>query len=282
MTNFYINTLLCFKQYIFLLNNRLDKTDIETIINSLYSTITASVTVPPNLLLLTISNVLIYVASNCSIQNIFNLPCRSFMGVSYVVFSPLISNFFRETAQCQFVIQKQLLLFIIYLLLHNLHGVELQQALYTLIQPLCHTILTPTSPSSAGNRRSFTFRNGSVTGPSVVMNSIYIRSIYLLTAVLKVSYTANKSVRDVIYPELPPILSAVIQNLCNCFDHSDSSHNYENCRIMWNFVLYSTSILRGHKETHPTFLPLIGSLFNYLPSLLIHVTNTVKSIICNE
>lgn len=75
VTQLYINTLYCFKQYIFLLNNQLDKADIESILCSLYSTITNVVTVPPNLLLITISNVLIYIASNCSIQNIFNLPC---------------------------------------------------------------------------------------------------------------------------------------------------------------------------------------------------------------
>lgn len=75
ITTFYINTLHCFKQYIFLLNNQLDKADVESILTSLYCTVTNSVTVPPNLLLLTVANVLIYIASNCSIQNIFNLPC---------------------------------------------------------------------------------------------------------------------------------------------------------------------------------------------------------------
>ena len=75
VTQFYIWTLLCFKQYIYLLKYQLGGADIEGILNSLYSTITNSVTVPPNLLLITISNVLIYVASNCRIQNIFNLQC---------------------------------------------------------------------------------------------------------------------------------------------------------------------------------------------------------------
>ena len=73
LTQFYINTLLCFKQYIYLLNNQLAGAGIIT---SLYSTITQPVTVPPNLLLITISHLLIYLASNCSIQNLSNLACH--------------------------------------------------------------------------------------------------------------------------------------------------------------------------------------------------------------
>ena len=76
LTQFYINMLLCFKQYIYLLNNQLAGADIEGIITSLYSTITQPITVPPNLLLITISHLLIYLASNCSIQNLSNLACR--------------------------------------------------------------------------------------------------------------------------------------------------------------------------------------------------------------
>lgn len=276
VTSFYIHTLLCFKQYIFLLNNQLDKTDIESIICSLYSTITNAVTVPPNLLLLTIANVLIYVASNCSIQNIFNLPCTTSFPLSFVCQS-LITNFFKETVSCQFIIQKQLLLFVIHLLIRNLQGSELQQALSTLISPIVNNILTPVSPVLS-TRRTFNFRQAA--NPSVVMSSIFIRSVYLLTAVVKVSYTSNKAVRDVLYQDLLAVLSTVVQTLCSCFEHQDNSYNYDNCRMMWNFVLYASSILRGHKASYGSFLPLVGSLFNHLPALLSQVSNTVKAMIC--
>lgn len=201
------------------------------------------------------------------------------LGVSYIVFSPLIGHFFKETIQCPFVIQKQLLLFLIHLLLHNLRGNDLQQGLTVLITPLVTNILTPTSPVQMSNRRAFTFRQQG-TNPSVVVNSLYIRSVYLLTAVVKVSYTANKMVRDVLYPHLLSVLTAVVQNLSECFDRQENAHNYENCRIMWNFVLYTTSVLRGHRASYSTFLPLVGELFQHLPNLLSHVTNTVKSMIC--
>ena len=75
VTQFYIDSLLCFKQYIFVLNNQLGGADIEGILTSLYMTLTNSVTVPPNLLLITISNVMIYIASNCTIANVTNLSC---------------------------------------------------------------------------------------------------------------------------------------------------------------------------------------------------------------
>lgn len=195
-----------------------------------------------------------------------------------VVFSPLINNFFKETVKCQFIIQKQLLLFVIHLLLRNLQGADLQQAVTTLITPLVNNILTPVSPVFS-TRRSFTFRQ---QGNPVVVNSIYIRSIYLLTAVVKISYTSNKVIRDVLYQDLLSVLANVTQTLCSCFDHQDNSYNYENCRMMWNFVLYSSSVLRGHKASYSTFLPLVGDLFNHLPSLLQQVCNTVKSLICTS
>ena len=75
VTQFYIWALLCFKQLIFLANDRLNDADIEGILCLLYGTLTNSVTVPPNLLLITISNVLIYIASNCPLRSLANLPC---------------------------------------------------------------------------------------------------------------------------------------------------------------------------------------------------------------
>ena len=74
-THFYIDTLLCFKQYIYLLNHQLAGADIEGILTSLFMTLTNSVTVPPNLLQLTIANVMMYIASNCTIANVYNLSC---------------------------------------------------------------------------------------------------------------------------------------------------------------------------------------------------------------
>lgn len=69
--------LLCFKQYIFLLNNKLGEADMKDILLSLYSTITNTVTIPPPLLLITISDVLIYIASNCSFHDLSGMPCRA-------------------------------------------------------------------------------------------------------------------------------------------------------------------------------------------------------------
>lgn len=178
------------------------------------------------------------------------------------------------------VIQKQLLMFVIHLLLRNLQGHDLQQALHTLITPLVTNVITPTSPSQMSSRRTFTFRQSTTSSPSVVVSSLYIRSIYLLTAVVKVSYTANKAVRDVLYPDLISVLTAVIQNLCGCFDRSDSSNSFENCRLMWNFVLYTSSVLRGHKAVYPSFLPLVGNVLQHLPSLASQISNSVKSVMC--
>lgn len=171
-------------------------------------------------------------------------------------------------------------MFVIHLLLRNLQGHDLQQALHTLITPLVTNVITPTSPSQMSSRRAFTFRQSTTSSPSVVVSSLYIRSIYLLTAVVKVSYTANKAVRDVLYPDLISVLTAVIQNLCGCFDRSDSSNSFENCRLMWNFVLYTSSVLRGHKAVYPSFLPLVGNILQHLPSLVSQISNSVKSVMC--
>ena len=76
VTLFYIDTLLCFKQYIYILNNQLAGADMEGILTSLYMTLTNAVTVPPNRLQMVIAGVMIYIASNCTIANVYNLSCR--------------------------------------------------------------------------------------------------------------------------------------------------------------------------------------------------------------
>ena len=278
ITQFYIDTLLCFKQYIFLLNNQLAQTDIESIITSLYSTITQSVTVPPNLLLITISHVLLYLASNCSIQNLSNLACACRFPPSHLVITPLTTNFTKATAQCPLIIQRQLLLFSLYLLVHNLRGDVLQNALSSLLLPLFSNIQGPSATSPTLRRSgSFRFAAGSA---SVVSTSVFSRSVYLLTAVIKVSYSMNKSVRSVVYPQLLPALAQIAQYLCESCDKNDSSCNYENCRIMWNFVIYGASFFRSHKEDYQQFFPIIASLLQQLPGVLSRVTNSVKSILC--
>ena len=299
VTQFYIWTLLCFKQLIFLSNERLVEADIEGILNLLYSTLTNSVTVPPNLLLITISNVLIYIASNCPLRNLANLQCTlPFLFRSPAVLSPLLSGFLKETAQCPLVIQQQLLIFLLYLLCHNSRGDELKQAIDAVIAPLFATLLHSSAqsvqsnqmgplgqlgssnklgqlgqlgPSSqlgpsgaAGARRGVNYRGST----SVVLNSQFTRSAYLVTAMLRVSYSMNSQVRSVIYPRLLPALGVVAQLLSEVCGKSESASNYENCRILWNFVLYAAMILRSRKDEYPRFLPMVASLLQQLPAVL--------------
>lgn len=320
VTQFYIWTLLCFKQLIFLSNERLVEADIEGILNLLYSTLTNSVTVPPNLLLITISNVLIYIASNCPLRNLANLQCTlPFLFRSHAVLSPLLSGFLKETAQCPLVIQQQLLIFLLYLLCHNSRGDELKQAIDAVIAPLFATLLHSSAQSvqsnqmgplgplgqmgqmgssnklgqmgssnqlgqlgpsnqlgpsgAAGARRGVNYRGST----SVVLNSQFTRSAYLVTAMLRVSYSMNSQVRSVIYPRLLPALGVVAQLLSEVCGKSESASNYENCRILWNFVLYAAMILRSRKDEYPRFLPMVASLLQQLPAVLQRLAAHPKS-----
>ena len=165
-----------------------------------------------------------------------------------------------------------------HLILRNLQGNDLQQGISTLLLPLVNNVLVPQSPVQITRQRSFSFKQP--TNPSVVVNSIYIRSVYLITAVVKIAYSSNKLVRDVLYSQLIPLLTTVVENLCDCFNDCENGHNYENCRILWNFVLYSVSVLKGHQETHSAFLPIVGNLFTYFPTLLNSVNTSVKAMLC--
>lgn len=75
-TQFYIDALRCFKQLLSSATTRLGGADIAGILTSLYGTLTSAVTVPPTLLLLTIADVLIFVASSCRVDSPASLPCR--------------------------------------------------------------------------------------------------------------------------------------------------------------------------------------------------------------
>lgn len=321
VTQFYIWTLLCFKQLIFLSNERLVEADIEGILRLLYSTLTNSVTVPPNLLLITISNVLIYIASNCPLRNLANLQCTFYLSLSHAVLPPLLSGFLKETAQCPLVIQQQLLIFLLYLLCHNSRGDELKQAIDAVIAPLFATLLHSsaqsvqsgqmgplgplgplgpmgqlgTSSGQLGQMGSSSNQLGQLgqLGPSgqlgprrgggyrgstsVVLNSQFTRSAYLVTAMLRVSYSMNSHVRSVIYPRLLPALRVVAQILGEVCGKSESASNYENCRILWNFVLYAATILRSRKEEYPRFLPMAASLLQQLPAVLQRLAAHPKS-----
>ena len=92
----------------------------------------------------------------------------------------------------------------------------------------------------------------------------------------------NKTVRSVLYPELMPALQRISQCLIDSCERNDSSMNYENCRIMWNFVIYCSSIFRSHKESYAQFYAIAGALLQQLPNMLNHITNSVKSILCTD
>lgn len=118
-------------------------------------------------------------------------------------------------------------------------------------------------------RRANSFRGAPFNASaSVVLNSQFTRSAYLVTAMLRVSYSMNAQVRDVIYPRLLPALRVVAQTLCEVCAKSESASNYENCRILWNFVLYAAMVLRGRKDQAAQFLPLAASLLQQLPAVL--------------
>ena len=117
---------------------------------------------------------------------------------------------------------------------------------------------------AAGARRGVNYRGST----SVVLNSQFTRSAYLVTAMLRVSYSMNSQVRSVIYPRLLPALGVVAQLLSEVCGKSESASNYENCRILWNFVLYAAMILRSRKDEYPRFLPMVASLLQQLPAVL--------------
>ena len=199
----------------------------------------------------------------------------------FVVINPLLSNFVKETAQCPLVIQQQLLIFLLYLLSHNLNASDLKQAIDMTISPLFATLLSPPPSPQTLLRRSSGFRgSGFNSSTNVVSNSQFTRCAYLVTAMLKVSYSMNHQIREVIYPRLQPAFVMIAQTLCEVCRKNDTSANYENCRILWNFVLYATVILRGRKEEYGQFLPLVASLLEQLPSVLHQLSVSPKSILC--
>ena len=194
--------------------------------------------------------------------------------------SSLTTSFTKETAQCPLIIQKQLLLFALFLLVHNLRGDALQASLSSLFLPLFSN-LQSTTATSPTLRRAPSFRFGG-NSASVVSSSVFSRSVYLLTAVIRVSSSMNKTVRSVLYPELMPALQRISQCLIDSCERNDSSMNYENCRIMWNVVIYCSSIFRSHKESYAQFYAVAGALLQQLPNMLNHITNSVKSILCTD
>ena len=126
---------------------------------------------------------------------------------------------------------------------------------------------------AAGARRGVNYRGST----SVVLNSQFTRSAYLVTAMLRVSYSMNSQVRSVIYPRLLPALGVVAQLLSEVCGKSESASNYENCRILWNFVLYAAMILRSRKDEYPRFLPMVASLLQQLPAVLQRLAAHPKS-----
>ena len=238
-----------------------------------------------------------------------------YLSLSRAVLPPLLSGFLKETAQCPLVIQQQLLIFLLYLLCHNSRGDELKQAIDAVIAPLFATLLHSsaqsvqsgqlgplcplgqmgqlgTSSGQLGQLGSSSNQLGQLgpsgqLGPrrgggyrgstSVVLNSQFTRSAYLVTAMLRVSYSMNSHVRSVIYPRLLPALRVVAQILGEVCGKSESASNYENCRILWNFVLYAATILRSRKEEYPRFLPMAASLLQQLPAVLQRLAAHPKS-----
>ena len=119
-----------------------------------------------------------------------------------------------------------------------------------------------------------------IGGASVVMNSTYTRCAYLLTSALHESSMMSKVVKDIIYPQLLPVFIQIAQILIDFSQKGDNSHNYENCRILWNCELYVASILRGIRSTMDQFLPVVGSLLHQLPNTLSQIQSTSKSFTC--
>lgn len=89
-----------------------------------------------------------------------------------------------------------------------------------------------------------------------------------------------KVVKDIIYPQLLPVFIQIAQILIDSSQKNENSHNYENCRILWNCELYAASILRSVRATMDQFLPVVGSLLHQLPNTLSQIRNTSKSFIC--
>ena len=201
---------------------------------------------------------------------------------SFSVIPGLVTNFTKETSQCPLIIQRQLLIFLIYLLTHSLSPQEYSNALSTLLAPIYSTLLTAQSPTVAQSqsRRFFQRSSSVVGGASVVMNSTYTRCAYLLTSALQESSMMMKVVKDIIYPQLLPVFIQIAQILIDSSQKNENSHNYENCRILWNCELYAASILRSVRATMDQFLPVVGSLLHQLPNTLSQIRNTSKSFIC--
>ena len=195
---------------------------------------------------------------------------------SFSVIPGLVTNFTKETSQCPLIIQRQLLIFLIYLLTHSLSPQEYSNALSTLLAPIYSTLLTAQSPTVAQSQSRRFFQRSS----SVVMNSTYTRCAYLLTSALQESSMMMKVVKDIIYPQLLPVFIQIAQILIDSSQKNENSHNYENCRILWNCELYAASILRSVRATMDQFLPVVGSLLHQLPNTLSQIRNTSKSFIC--
>ena len=149
---------------------------------------------------------------------------------SFSVIPGLVTNFTKETSQCPLIIQRQLLIFLIYLLTHSLSPQEYSNALSTLLAPIYSTLLTAQSPTVAQSqsRRFFQRSSSVVGGASVVMNSTYTRCAYLLTSALQESSMMMKVVKDIIYPQLLPVFIQIAQILIDSSQKNENSHNYEN------------------------------------------------------
>ncbi|KAK8800862.1 hypothetical protein WA588_001693 [Blastocystis sp. NMH] len=246
-TQFYIDALRSFKQLVSSATTHLANADIEGILVSLYETLTRGVTVPPTLLLFTISDVLIFVASSCRVASPTGLP----------FLKPLIENFLKETASCPLVIQRQLLLFVVFLVTHSLPPSEYSPALQTLFRPLLAGIL-----DSRGN--------------SVATDSTFTRCAFLLAGALKEAVSMPKSVKDVLFPPLLPLFLRLAQRLAN---QNESSQRYEALRVAWNCLLRVAAILRGIRGTHGEFLPAAAALLQMLPAILPRVGTAGKSFV---
>lgn len=260
-TQFYIDALRCFKQLLSVANARLAGEDIEGILTSLYRTLTSAVTVPPTMLLLTIADVLIFVASACRVETPARLPCFAPSFGLFIVLAPLIDNFLKETSQCPLVIQRQLLLFVIFLVTHSLPPGEYTQALQTLFRPLFAGILD----ASRGN--------------SVATDSTFTRCAFLLAGALKEAVSMPKPVKDVVFPQLLPLFLRLAQRLAT---QSESSQRYEALRVAWNCLLHVAAILRGIRATHDAFLPAAAALLQLLPALLPRAGTTGKTFVCRR
>ena len=196
-----------------------------------------------------------------------------------------MNNFVKETSQCPLTIQRQLLIFLIYLLVHNLPQATYSTALSQLFTPIYNALRAPSFSPRVTQRRFFDANsqggvNQNSAGLSVITSSMYLRCVFLLTGALQESKSLSKPVRDVIFSQLISVMIQMAQSLVEIAQTSENSTKYENCRRVWNCILYATAYLRTMRAAHVQLLPIVASLLEQLPYVLSRVCNSTKAIIC--